>query len=426
MQAIEEISRMGSGQAVKMQQQLFHGANDQDFENLLPSMGILTEADEQKHKAFAGMQWGGGRSSASSMADITNQEAIEKSVGTVSQQGFNSKDHVEIQACSHMIVHCFHYPYDILSRYTLDPEELKRWIVSISELYKNNSYHNWLHALDVFQFCFQAITVGKAGEYLNYQDLLAILVAALGHDAAHPGVNNAFLVNTAHDIAITYNDKSPLENMHASLCFKTLRQDGCNFVKEMVRHDLEGFRKKTIDAILATDMAHHFELVDRFSARVAGISDNPFQTGTKDNKDSANASKEDRRMLIQAFVHMGDVGHCCRPWDIHRHMVVGLEKEFFEQGDKERELGMPVMPLMDRTKDSAAASQGFFIGKMVQPLLEATCSVLVDNLASALQVTTSDNGARWKKLIEIHGRLTAAELIEKELAGEKDSQKEEG
>ncbi len=40
--------------------------------------------------------------------------------------------------------------------------------------------------------------------------------AALVHDYEHGGLNNDFLIKTAHPLAITYSDQSPLEHHHVA------------------------------------------------------------------------------------------------------------------------------------------------------------------------------------------------------------------
>ena len=51
---------------------------------------------------------------------------------------------------------------------------------------------------------------------------LSLMVAAIGHDIDHPGLNNAFLRKTQAPLAIRYNDRSVLENHHASVLFSLL------------------------------------------------------------------------------------------------------------------------------------------------------------------------------------------------------------
>merc|ERR1712048_972609 len=170
-------------------------------------------------------------------------------------------------------------------------------------------------------------------------------------------------------------------------------------------------REKVIDAILATDMAKHGEFIDRFSARVSKQKDNPFATDTKDDRERQKASKADRRMLLQAFSHMADLGHTCRPWHIHKNLVVLLEEEFFAQGDRERQQGIPVMPLIDRTKDSAAVSQGFFLDKLVRPMLEPYTHFLNSELGGFMLSNLSKNRDRWMELVKQHGKQTAAQIV---------------
>ena len=57
-------------------------------------------------------------------------------------------------------------------------------------------------------------------------------VGAAAHDYDHPGVNNPFLINTRSELAITYNDKSPLENHHVSSAFFILKEDQYNILKK--------------------------------------------------------------------------------------------------------------------------------------------------------------------------------------------------
>ena len=64
-------------------------------------------------------------------------------------------------------------------------------------------------------------------------DILATIIAALGHDIAHPAFTNRFLVNNHDIIAIRYNDQSPLENMHSSTIFEILSNKKCNILKNL-------------------------------------------------------------------------------------------------------------------------------------------------------------------------------------------------
>ena len=63
---------------------------------------------------------------------------------------------------------------------------------------------------------------------MSGQELLvvAMYVAAVCHDFAHPGVTNDYLVKSRHPVAIMYNDRSPLENHHASASFQALYAAG--------------------------------------------------------------------------------------------------------------------------------------------------------------------------------------------------------
>lgn len=62
-------------------------------------------------------------------------------------------------------------------------------------------------------------------------------------------------------------------------------------------------------------------------------------------------------------------------------------QELFLQGDRERVLGQPISPLMDRAKSGIQRSQTGFFSVVAQPMYTALaqafpeCQALVDNLS---------------------------------------------
>lgn len=68
----------------------------------------------------------------------------------------------------------------------------------------------------------------QADELFSEQEILALLIAALCHDIEHTGRTNLFEINKESNLAITYNDKSVLENHHAAMTFKILQSERSN------------------------------------------------------------------------------------------------------------------------------------------------------------------------------------------------------
>ena len=52
--------------------------------------------------------------------------------------------------------------------------------------------------------------------FLNKFEKLALLISANIHDADHRGLTNNFYINSRDELAITYNDRSVLENHHCA------------------------------------------------------------------------------------------------------------------------------------------------------------------------------------------------------------------
>ena len=82
-----------------------------------------------------------------------------------------------------------------------------------------------VHAASVLHMC---NNLARCPDGLRDCDIIedivecSIYMAAIGHDFQHPGLTNDFLVMSYHEFAIAHNDKSPLENHHASAMLKTM------------------------------------------------------------------------------------------------------------------------------------------------------------------------------------------------------------
>lgn len=320
-----------------------------------------------------------------------------------------------------VICHAFRAPKDLIRAYDIDVEKMANWLLAIAAGYYDVPYHHWGHAMDTFFFTCFMMAEGQVASYFTWSDMLAIQMAAIGHDVGHLGVNNAFLVATNAELAIRYNDLSPLENMHACVLFEKLRKPGLNFLSHLTMEDFSGIRGKVISAVLATDMARHFEHVDKMRCRSQKVDELPMHEEC--SKDISNEvfhedggqvpDRPTRRLLLASFLHLADLGSSCRTWPSHSRNVVMLEEEFFAQGDTERGLGIPVMPMMDRTKDSLACGQAFFLTKMVLPLVEVCGSYMHAKVEATLQENLQNNIEGWDDLIEQYGKQSAAALVGK-------------
>jgi hypothetical protein len=54
-------------------------------------------------------------------------------------------------------------------------------------------------------------------EKLSMIEKFSLILSAIGHDMDHPGLNNAYQINALTELAVAYNDSSPLENHHCGI-----------------------------------------------------------------------------------------------------------------------------------------------------------------------------------------------------------------
>eukprot|EP00741_Cyanophora_paradoxa_P023438 tig00021582_g22642.t1 len=293
--------------------------------------------------------------------------------------------------------------HGLVAAFALDPHRLQAWLWCIEDGYRSNPYHNNIHASDVTQSIAWLLTRGALAPHLTDLEKLALVIAAVIHDFEHPGFNNGFQVATATELALLYNDRAPLENHHVSAAWRRLRMPQHNFLASMNPAQVRELRKLVVDIVLATDMSQHFEGLGVFKKRAAvgfvaegaqGPSSPPPLSDSKRasicHRSSIAAptnamagrlplaeklSADDRRILACTALKVADIGHAAKPLPLHVDWSTRICNEFFAQGDRERDLGIPVSPFMCRKTTVMPRSQSGFFEFVAFPLFQAWASV---------------------------------------------------
>ncbi|KAL1774370.1 cGMP-inhibited 3 3' [Sigmodon hispidus] len=190
-------------------------------------------------------------------------------------------------------------------------------------------------------------------------ELMALYVAAAMHDYDHPGRTNAFLVATNAPQAVLYNDRSVLENHHAASAWNLyLSHPEYNFLLNLDHVEFKRFRFLVIEAILATDLKKHFDFLAEFNAKANDVNSNGIEW----------TSENDRLLVCQVCIKLADINGPAKARDLHLRWTEGIVNEFYEQGDEEATLGLPISPFMDRSSPQLAKLQESFITHIVGPL----------------------------------------------------------
>ncbi|KTG04641.1 hypothetical protein cypCar_00029786, partial [Cyprinus carpio] len=203
---------------------------------------------------------------------------------------------------------CLEYMYHdlgLVKEFNMNPITLKRWLLGIQENYRINPFHNFRHCFCVSQMMYGMIHLCNLQEKLTLTDLGILMTAAVCHDLDHPGYNNTYQINARTELAVRYNDISPLENHHCAVAFQILSLPECNI-----------FANAIITLILATDMARHGEILDSFKHKV-------------DNFDFTN--EEHVTCLKMVLIKCCDISNEVRPTEVAEPWVDCLLEEYFIQ-----------------------------------------------------------------------------------------------
>ena len=286
----------------------------------------------------------------------------------------------------------------------ISTEKLEPFLFSISNQYLQTTlYHNSMHGADVAQSLCLYFLNSNAEEVCQslVLDLLGVIIAALGHDLGHPGFTNPFHINSSSELALTYNDFSCLENLHASKLFKTIRTPETDIFEKLSVQDYKTIRKRMIGHILATDMVNHGKIMTVIKSK---LSINKLENKNQFELFSGNENTrfEEQQSLFDFMMHCADLGHNTKLFRITIKWVKLLMEEFWLQGDKEKSMNLPISFLCDRENYNVPNSQVGFTKGFVIPTFDC-----LSNVFPTLKYTLDNakiNLKRWKRLAD-KGRL---------------------
>jgi len=286
----------------------------------------------------------------------------------------------------------------------LNIQKIDLFLVSVTKQYKKETlYHNSLHGADVTQSCYIFFSHTNAEKIAktNVLDLLSIFISSLGHDIGHPGLTNTFHINDSTEMAITYNDISVLENFHASTLFKIIRKTETNIFEKLTTIDYKIIRKRMIAEILATDMANHSKITSLIKSKIS-LSENGKDYKLNLLTGNEQTKNEEQQCLLDFIIHLADLAHNTRLFNISLKWVELLSEEFWLQGDLEKQHNLPVSFLCDRENTNVPQSQKGFITGFIIPTFE-----ILTNIFPTLKFTLDNankNYKQWQKLLN-EGRL---------------------
>ena len=258
----------------------------------------------------------------------------------------HSDNHHRLVAC---VVQIF-IELGFVEEFNIPESALWLFIIAIQSKYRHVPYHNFTHAFDVTQTLSTWMADGKLDNYLSRLNQFSLLIAGLCHDLDHMGLNNSFLLKVETPLGVlsaSSGSTSVLEVHHCNVAIDILQNEDYNILSGCSPEQTKEIWKCLIETILATDMANHQGICEKFRTT-------DFQFDDPSH----------RKLTMCMLLKCADISNITKPFEISRTWGQYVTAEFYWQGDQEREANLDVTPLFDRqnANELAAGQLGFIEG----------------------------------------------------------------
>ena len=274
----------------------------------------------------------------------------------------------------------------LMAEYRIPVGTLLHFVAAASAEYHQVPYHNWNHAMDVVQYVFFQIQIGRLNTSFTKMELMALLFAAICHDMGHSGRSNTFNIKAQTPLSLLYKDQPVMETFHCSLAIKTVAKPNCNILARLDKSQLHDFWVLVIDCILATDMSQHNKIIDELNHR---LNEKKLELNNPMN----------RAAMMKIVIKIADLSNLSRPFELASPWANILCEECFSQGDEEKKLGIGLTsPMNDRDSLELAKSQVYFCTTFGRPLIAAAVTAIP--AFEPIQEQFNTNLQRWTDFVD--------------------------
>ncbi|OMJ77828.1 hypothetical protein SteCoe_22495 [Stentor coeruleus] len=283
---------------------------------------------------------------------------------------------------SHTVPDLVYFAFEIFRGHGLDEPKLSALLDMVSKNYfQTTPFHNFWHGFSVMQmiYCISERNT-KLSDFITDKEYTYLLLAAIGHDICHPGMNNSFLIATKHELSIKYNNISVLENHHASVILEMIK------ISEIFSSKtLKKLSPIILEVILSTDMARHKQVCDEY-------------INTLENFDKTIPNH--RQKFMNYLLHCSDLGNQTLDFPLASIWSMKVLQEFNYQVVCEENAGIRVSEFM-RTGNNMVKvknSQIGFIENIILPLWNGLAKYVknIDDFPEGLK----KNKKRWEEIQE--------------------------
>jgi len=156
-----------------------------------------------------------------------------------------------------------------------------------------------------------------------------VVLAALVHDADHPGVPNAQLVKEEDPMAVQYENKSVAEQNSVDLAWTMLNEPEFKALRRTI-YQTEGefrrFRELLVNTVLATDIMDK-DLKQLRNARWEKAFSENGEGQAESERDMVNRKAT---IVIEHLIQASDVAHTMQHWHIYRKWNARLFEEMYK------------------------------------------------------------------------------------------------